>query len=123
MFQSVQNADVSVSTREHVEELKPRVGFINRWALENLHEYPNSRGTAWTATLCLDGLPVGLVENMGDGGSSWPMFNSSAIEDVWFSDIHVAFPDAHQERFIGLLTAGYGGVRISVTRRGDESAT
>ena len=117
MFQTVGSVEISAESRE----FEPRIGFVNRWELQNVHEYPNPRGTAWTATLCFGGLPVGLVENMGDGGSSWPMFNSSSLEDVWFSDIREAYLDADQERFIGYLVSSYDGLRIQVSRRGDDS--
>ena len=121
MFRTVGKAAASSQAHGQAEDLAPRVGFINRWELENLHEYANPRGTAWTATLCFGGLPVGLIENMGDGGTSWPMFNSSAIEDVWFTDIHEAYFDADQKRFIAFLETAYDGVRVLVNRHGDES--
>lgn len=117
MFQTVGRVEVSADKRE----FEPLIGFVNRWKLQNVREYPNPRGTAWTATLCFGGVPVGLVENMGDGGASWPMFNSASLEDVWFTDIRAAYLEADQERFIGYLVSSYDGVRIQVSRSGDDS--
>ena len=108
--------DVDVSSHGDAARLSPRVGFINRWELENLCEYPNQHGVAWTATLCFGGLPVGMVENIGNGGTSWPMFNSSSMEDVWLMDLDAAYEDADQERFITFLASSYDGVRVRVDR-------
>jgi|APCry1669189034_1035192.scaffolds.fasta_scaffold64163_2 hypothetical protein len=113
--------DADVRSHDDSERFKPRVGFVNRWELENLREYANPRGIAWTATLCFGGLAVGLVENMGDGGVSWPLFNSSTMEDVWLMDLDAAYSDADQQRFIDFLVASYDGVRVRVDRHSAES--
>ncbi|QOC89709.1 hypothetical protein [Micromonospora craniellae] len=43
----------------------------DRLTVTNLHQRLAYNGVAFTATLCLDGTPVGMIEYDGNGGETW----------------------------------------------------